>query len=354
MYDDGLAPRGSGPGAVAADGEGETVNGKMRSLTAACLAAAVSAAAPGCSDSARDALGEPPDGGGGSIAWGPRLGGSGLSALAGAEDEFAPAAAGAVARAARTAPNGASQSSLAVDGRTADEMTVRVVTGEDAGGLAHEISDGARIVLRAPSPVPRRGLDLAAFTDLIPGIEPDLSSYPHEVLGVWAWDGEAGAFWGTSPPVPPVAFGGTSPAGTATYKGDAAGLYAAAEAVEKFLADVEMIADFDRRTVGGTVGGFRTLGGEALGGLSVTLGETGFPGEGGPFSGGTSARTASGAVAGAGQWGARWSDGAGRAMGGTFGFAADDASLSVLGAFTACACASTADGNPDDPAATSR
>ncbi len=31
-------------------------------------------------------------------------------------------------------------------------------------------------------------------------------------------------------------------------------------------------------------------------------------------------------------------------MGGTFGFAADDLSLSVLGAFTACACASEAPG----------
>ena len=32
VYDPGFAPRGSGPGAVAADGEGETVNGKMRAM----------------------------------------------------------------------------------------------------------------------------------------------------------------------------------------------------------------------------------------------------------------------------------------------------------------------------------
>ena len=31
-------------------------------------------------------------------------------------------------------------------------------------------------------------------------------------------------------------------------------------------------------------------------------------------------------------------------MGGTFGFAADDSSLAVLGAFTACACTSGAPG----------
>ena len=128
--------------------------------------------------------------------------------------------------------------------------------------------------------------------------------------GAVAADGEAGAFRGMSPPVPPVAFGDTSPAGTAAYEGDAAGLTAADGAVTKFLADVETVADFD----GGTVGGFRTLGGEALGDLSVTLGETGFPGEGG-----------------------------------TFGFAADDESLAVLGAFAAYACASTAGGNPGRP-----
>ena len=47
-------------------------------------------------------------------------------------------------------------------------------------------------------------------------------------------------------------------------------------------------------------------------------------------------------VAGSGKWGGRWSDGAGSAMGGTFGFAADDSSLAVLGAFTAFACVSGA------------
>ena len=43
-------------------------------------------------------------------------------------------------------------------------------------------------------------------------------------------------------------------------------------------------------------------------------------------------------VAGNGKWGGLGSDDAGRAMGGTFGFATDDSSLAVLGAFTACAC----------------
>lgn len=49
--------------------------------------------------------------------------------------------------------------------------------------------------------------ELATFTGLIPGIEPDLSSYPHKVPGVWAFEGEAGAFWRQSPSVPPVNFG---------------------------------------------------------------------------------------------------------------------------------------------------
>ena len=88
-----------------------------------------------------------------------------------------------------------------------------------------------------------------------------------------------------------------------------------------------------------------------MGALTVTLGETGFSEQGAPFSGATSGATGSADVAGSGQWGARWSDGMGWAMGGTFGFAADDASVSVLGAFTACSCASASGGNPDDPVA---
>ena len=45
-------------------------------------------------------------------------------------------------------------------------------------------------------------------------------------------------------------------------------------------------------------------------------------------------------TAGSSKWGGRWSGGAGQAMGGTFGFAADDSSLAVPGALTASACAS--------------
>ena len=291
-----------------------------------------------------------PETGGVSIAWGPRLAGSGLSALSGGEDEFGAEIADALARAARAAPNGASQSSL-VDGsgRTAEEISVQVVRDDD-GNLVYEVTDGARIVVQAPSSLPRQGLALAVFTDLIPGIEPDLSSYPHEVMGMWVWDtggGEAGVFWGMSPPVPPVEFGPGSPTGTATYEGDAVGLHAAAGAATKFLADVEMVADFDSRTVDGEVDGFRDFAGTSLGDLSVALGETGFSPQGDPFSGVTS-----GDVAGGGTWGGRWSDGEGRAMGGTFGFAADDGSTAVLGAFTACSCASAGGGNPDDPVAT--
>ena len=297
-----------------------------------------------------------PDTGGLSISWGPRLNTSQLSALSGAEDEFGPEVAEALARAARAVPNGASQSSLVDgDGRTADEMSLQVVR-DDEGNLVHEVTDGARIVVRVPFfNLPRQGLDLALFTDLIPGIEPDLSSYPHEVLGVWAWDvddGEAGAFWGMSPSVPTVSFGATSPTGTATYEGDAVGLHGAAGTVTRFSADAEMVADFDSRTVVGTVDGFRMLAGQTLGDLSVTLGAADFSADGDPFSGDTSAETMSGALAGGGEWGARWSDGEGWAMGGTFGFAAEDASVTVLGAFTASSGAPGSGGNPDDPVAT--
>lgn len=160
---------------------------------------------------------------------------------------------------------------------------------------------------------------------------PGSFSYPHEVPGEWAMEGEAGAFWSRSSSVPPTDFGPASPTGRAVYEGDAAGVLA---------ADVRLEADFDDGTVGGAVSGFRGLMGNPLDDLTVRLGETGFADDGGPFAGDTAAAEA----AGSGKWGGRWSDGAGRAMGGTFGFAADDSSLAVLGAFTACACASDATG----------
>ena len=312
-------------------------------LTAGVLIVLVGLAGCGGSNGAMDPplVGSGNDGLPASIAWGPRLADSGLSAFAGADDEFGGSVAGALVRAARAAPNGASQSSL-VDaaGRTADEVSVRIVRDVDLGGLAHEITDGARFIVQVPFPAPRQGFALAAFTGLIPGIEPDLSSYPHEVLGVWAWEGEAGAFWSQSPPVPAVDFGPASPTGRAVYDGDAAGVLAAARTATKFVADVRLEANFDDGTVGGSVSGFRSLAGAVLVDLSVTLDETGFAGDGAPFAGDTAAS----ATAGSGKWGGRWSDGAGRAMGGTFGFAADDSSLAVLGAFTACACTSEPSG----------
>ena len=83
-----------------------------------------------------------------------------------------------------------------------------------------------------------------------------------------------------------------------------------------------------------------------------TLGAAAFSAEGDLFSGDTSGKTMSGDMAGGGKWGARWSDGEGWAMGGTFGFAAEDASVAVLGAFTASSGAPRGGGNPDDPVAT--
>ena len=71
----------------------------------------------------------------------------------------------------------------------------------------------------------------------------------------------------------------------------------------------------------------------------MTLEQTTFSRDGTPFSGSTSAD-----MPGAGEWGAVWSDGLGWAMGGTFGFAADDESVAVLGAFEACSCAHAASG----------
>ena len=133
----------------------------------------------------------------------------------------------------------------------------------------------AALVVRAPSP-PRQGFDLALFAGVPAGIEPDPSSYPHELLGLWAWNGDVGAFWGASPSVPRAGFGAGYPAGLATYKGDAVGLHAAGGATTKFLADVALVADFDDGTTSGTVDGFRSFAGEALGQLSVTLAETGF------------------------------------------------------------------------------
>ena len=285
------------------------------------------------------------------IAWGPRLDASDLSPVHGAEDDFGPDVAGALMRAARTVPNGATQSSSVENARTADEVSVHAVRDDD-GNLVYDVTNKDRWVARVP--FPRVDFDLALFTDLIPGIEPDLSSYPHEVLGMWAWEGgvdgalEVGAFWSMSPSIPPVEFGDSPPTGTATYEGDAVGLHAAGGTVTKFLADVEMSADFGSHMVSGKVSGFRSLAGSALGdGLVVNLGETEFSPQGEPFAGGT---TASG-VSGSGAWGARWSDDKGRAMGGTFGFAADDESVGVLGAFTAAQPASASGGNPDDPVA---
>ena len=273
------------------------------------------------------------------------MGASDLSAVSGAEDGFALDPGEALARAARTAPNGASQSSDSEDGRTAREMTVEVVRDAD-GDLVYEVSDGSFILVHAPGP-PRQGLDLALFAGVPAGIEPDPSSYPHELLGLWAWNGEVGAFWSASPSVPQAGFGDGYPVGRATYEGDAVGLHAAGGATTKFLADVALTADFDGSTVSGTVDRFRSFAGEGLAGLSVTLGEAVFSADGVPFSGATSA-----GVAGSGRWGARWSDGEGRSLGGTFGFAADDGGVAVLGAFSASSGAPDTGGNPDDPVST--
>ena len=293
-----------------------------------------------------------PTTGGGSIAWGPQVGKSGLSEVSGAKDAFASDLGAALARAAVTPPNGASQSSDAEDGRTAREMTVEVVRAED-GNLAYEVSDGSSILPFAPSPA-RQGFELAMFADVPANIEPDPSSYQHELLGLWAWNGEVGAFWSASPSVPQAGFGSGYPTGQATFSGDAVGLHAAAGATTKFLADVALTADFDTGTVGGTVDKFRSFAGTSLGGLSVTLASAAITRDGAPLSESTSATVGAGVgVEGGGHWGARWSDGAGESLGGTFGFAATaDGGVAVLGAFSANSRTPTSGGNPDDTVST--
>ena len=109
---------------------------------------------------------------------------------------------------------------------------------------------------------------------------------------------------------------------------------------------MELVADFDTDGIRGTVDGFRSLSGAELGELSVVLEKTAFTRTGAAFSGATSA-----GVPGHGAWGGRWADSRGEYAGGTFGFAADDESVAVLGAFQACHCASIADGHDDDTVA---
>ena len=279
-------------------------------------------------------------------AAGPRLESSNLSPVLGAEDDFGADVIPALAKAARAIPLGTTQSTPAEGDRTRDEMTARVGYDDD-GKVVLDVTNMADIWAPVPAPVPRQGLELALFTDLIPGIEPDLTSYPHEVLGVWATETQVGAFWDRSPGLETVGFDSKSPTGTATYTGGAVGLHAAGGSVAKFLAAAELVADFGADSIGGTVNAFRDLSGTALGDLSVTLEETALSRTGEAFSGSTAA-----GVAGSGHWGARWADDKGWSVGGTFGFAADDDSVAVLGAFQACGdCAPDASGNPDDAVA---
>ena len=227
-----------------------------------------------------------------------------------------------------------------------DEVSVHVVRNDD-GKLVYELKEGSQIVL-VPSGPNEQVSGLALFTNLKPGIEPDLSSYPHELLGIWARDGQVRVFWSMSPSLEPFA---AFPSGSTiyTYEGDAVGLHAAADgATAKFLAKVKLDADFRDFKVRGRVSEFRLSDGSTLDDLTVNLVETEFSEQGDPFSGST---TAGNGTAGSGKWGARWSDGNAGAVGGTFGFAADDKSVAVLGAFTSSVPPSGT-GDDDDSVAT--
>ena len=283
----------------------------------------------------------------GDLTADPRLGSSTLSPIRGAEDDFGPVPTSDLVRAAQTVPLGAAQSSLVENGRTAQEVSVQVVRDEN-GKQQYRVSVHDRLSVTVPGTKVRKDLRIAVFTDLLPGIEPDISSYPHSVFGLRAGGGEMGAFRDRVSPERPAAFDPVSRTGTAAYVGDAVALLAVAGTMEKFVADVRLIADFDRFTVSGWVDGFRSVSGERIGGLTVTLGETSFTTDGEPFAGETSS-----SVPGGGRWGARWSRADGSEKGGTFGFAADDGSVAVLGAFEACSCPSKGGGNPGDTDATS-
>ena len=201
----------------------------------------------------------------GDIRW-ERLGDTSLSRVAGAEeDDFSP---DALVRAAQETPT--------------DEVSVRVVRNNE-GKLVHELREGDRGVVLVPSGPNEQVSGLALFTDLIPGIEVDVSAYPHELLGIWARDGQVRAFWSRSPSLEPFE---TFPSGSATYTGDAVGLHAAVDgATAKFLAKVNLDADFQTFKVKGTVSGFRLSDGSTLDDLTVNLVETDFSKAGEPFSG---------------------------------------------------------------------
>ena len=113
------------------------------------------------------------------------------------EDEFGTEIIDAIFRAAKADPNGGSQASSAKNGRTLGEITVSA-SYDDKGNLAYELSEGQRLVARVPEER-ANGSRFAIFTNLIPGIEPDLTSYPHEILGIWAIGGEIGAFMEQKP-----------------------------------------------------------------------------------------------------------------------------------------------------------
>ena len=115
-----------------------------------------------------------------------------------------------MARATRAIANGSSQSSVVEDGRTEGEVSARVVRYEE-GKAVYEVTDGATRGKRTSGQPREEEFHLAPFTDLIRGIDPDLTSYPHQVFGKWAWDGNAGAFLDRSPSIPRVQFDSQSP-----------------------------------------------------------------------------------------------------------------------------------------------
>lgn len=260
---------------------------------------------------------------------GPRLHSTNVSILSGSRPDFGSDIVELVASAARSTPNGTTQSS----GSVSRELSAHVVY-DSAGNMTYEVRDEEEVI----ASVPGEGSSIAVFTDLLPNIEPDFQSYPHELFGVWATQNEIGAFWSKSPEVPAVEFGVNSPVGTATYEGTAAGIHSINGATAQFIADVGMTADFDAHKVKGEVNRFRSLRGNPLTNLEITFQETSFSPRGEPLSGDTT-----GTIKGDGKWGARWSDGMGWTMGGTFGFAATDSSVSVLGAFTVFSGARTAE-----------
>lgn len=199
---------------------------------------------------------------------------------------------------------------------------------------------------------------LAAFyTDLQDG---DSSGTDHMALGVWLSGPEAvltgqsapgnndiqfGTFADLSNPFPQAGLAGLT--GTATYQGDAIGIYALQQGSDggPFYADVELTASFGGTSglgsVTGTVSGFQILEEESLVYAPLqmlSLGTAPITADAGGFFRGSTSGTDSDGASYSGRWGGMFAGDAGddpTSVGGTFGAATSNGFVNFVGAFGA-------------------